>query len=294
MVDKQGRYHLDLNRRFPFAAKLYSFPPGHDRYPLNWHERLEIFVPVAGSGQFRMGERLVDFAPGDVLVVDNLKLHGLASFQGRECKAVDLLFTSDLIYTLGSPVCDFVYLIPFYCQMDEVAPVLRAGEPRSAAVHAALAALLECYAYAADGRPDEAGCKAYLIQILYQLSKHLGNSEVARSEYLRQQERARTLGRLIDYVNHHFAEKINVADAAAVVNMSQSRFMRFFRHATGTTFVAYLTQVRLVEACRLLTETTLPITEIAGRTGFSDECYFDRKFKQHFQSSPRQIRLQKR
>ena len=41
---------------------------------------------------------------------------------------------------------------------------------------------------------------------------------------------------------------------------------------------------------RLLRETELTIAEIAARTGFPDQSYFDRRFKQAFGKSPRQFR----
>ena len=53
LVDTRGRYRLDLDPQFPFAIKLYQFTPVDNAYPMNWHERLEIFVPLSGEGQFR-------------------------------------------------------------------------------------------------------------------------------------------------------------------------------------------------------------------------------------------------
>jgi two-component system, response regulator YesN len=56
------------------------------------------------------------------------------------------------------------------------------------------------------------------------------------------------------------------------------------------TFVAYLTHVRVSNAQRLLQETNLSIAEIAAQVGFSDQSYFDRRFKQAFGKSPREFR----
>ena len=74
--------------------------------------------------------------------------------------------------------------------------------------------------------------------------------------------------------------------------MSDSRFMKFFKQATGTTFVSYLTRVRLAKACELLRSTDLPVGEIAARVGVSDQGYFDRQFKQYFHMPPRSMRAQ--
>ena len=61
--------------------------------------------------------------------------------------------------------------------------------------------------------------------------------------------------------------------------MSGSQFMEFFKRATGMTFVAYPTHVRLNKACRLLTETDASIAKVASSVVFSDQSYFDERVK---------------
>jgi AraC-like DNA-binding protein len=259
---------------------------------MNWHERLEIFVPVSGIGEFRMGDRLISFSAGDVLVVDNLKLHGLADFRGRERRAMTITFNSELIYNLGSPLSDFLYLIPFHCQSAAVCPVVRCGDSLSPAIHGAIKRLVRCYFDSSLGSYAHAGCKAYLLELLFHLSRHFEGAEVAQSEYLKQQERCRRLGRLLDYLQQHYTRKLSIQDAASMVGMSSSRFMKFFKQATGTTFVSYVTHVRLAHACDLLRGTDWPISEVAHRVGIPDQAYFDRRFKKHFNISPRNLRAQ--
>jgi AraC-like DNA-binding protein len=76
--------------------------------------------------------------------------------------------------------------------------------------------------------------------------------------------------------------------------MSESQFMKFFKRATGMTFVAYLTHVRLNRAYRLLTETDVSIAEVASSVGFSDQSYFDKRFKEAFKQTPRALRAERR
>ena len=290
LVDRQGRYRLDLDPQFPFAIKLYQFTPVGDAYPMNWHERLEIFVPLSGEGQFRMGDRIIDFAADDVLVVDNLKLHGLREFRGEGGRAMTITFNPEFVYNIASPLCDYTYLIPFHCQSEHVTPVVRREEPQAAPIHDALTRLVACYFDPAQDAYTRVGCKAYLLELLFHLTRHFAGAEVAHSEYVRQQERSRRLGRLFEHLQQHYAEPLTIAQAARMVGMSPSRFMKFFKQATGTTFVSYVTQVRLAHACELLRETDLAVGDIAARVGVNDHAYFDRKFKQYFSTSPRRLR----
>jgi AraC-like DNA-binding protein len=290
LVDAFRHHHLALDLEFPFTIKAFSYETFRPGERLTWHNRLEIFCPLRGAGRFQMGERIIDFRGGDLLVVDNMKLHGALSFEGPHSSAVVIYLKAELFYNLGSAVCDYAYLTPFYGLTEEILPILRAGDAAAAPVHEALGRLLRCYFNAPQDQYSKIGCKAYLSQILYLLSKHLGTSELARAEYLRRREQAQRLGALVDYLNNNYCEKITVPQAAAMVGMSKSHFMRFFKQATGMTFVDYLTHLRISKARQLLRDKNLTIAEISNRVGFTDQSYFDRRFKEHFGKSPREYR----
>jgi len=294
LVDEQGRFEYQMNRDFPFLIKLFSFGPIRNTVRLNWHDRLELFVPVEGEGRFCMGEQVVEFSPGDIVVVDNLKLHGIAEFRGDRRRAVVVTFLPGLIHNLGSPLCDSVLISPFYCQREGMAPVLRAKDRLAAPAHSALVELVHCYFHSSGGPEFQGGCKAYLLEVLYHLTRHFRLTEMARTEYVVQQRRARRLAKLFDYLQEEYSEKVSVATAAAMVAMSESQFMKFFKRATGMTFVAYLTHVRLNKAYRLLTETDASIAEVASSVGFSDQSYFDKRFKAVFSLTPRELRAERR
>lgn len=204
--------------------------------------------------------------------------------------AVEVVF----VYSLGSPLCDVSYLSPFYCQAIDLDPVVRRDAGRLEPLHPAINRLLACYGERPFGPAAQVGCKTYLLEVLYYLAQHLAFAEVARTECLAQQQRARRLGTLLDFLGRAYDRKLSVADAADMVGMSESRFMRYFRAASGMTFVSYLTHIRLTHATRLLRETDLNIGEIAGAVGFRDQSYFDRQFRAEFAVTPRDYRLRHR
>jgi AraC-like DNA-binding protein len=293
-LDPTGHYDPPMDREFPFFVKLYTFADATNPCPPNWHERLEIFVGVAGDGLFRVGDRVLPFSPGDVLVVDNKKLHRTEKISGRQRRAIVISFMPELVYSLGSPLCDMTYLTPFYCQVPGIDPVVRRGDPRLSEIHHAINRLLRCYAEQPQGPAVRLGCKTYLLELLYHLSQHFAFAEAARSELEQQQQRARRLGKLLEYLRDSYRKKISVADAAGIAGMSESRFMRYFRAATGMTFVSYLTHIRLHNAARLLKDSALTIGEVADACGFSHQSYFDRQFRVEFKMTPREYRAMMR
>ena len=107
---------------------------------------------------------------------------------------------------------------------------------------------------------------------------------------MQRRRQAARLGRLFEFVRLNYAEPVSVAQAARMVNLSPPQFMKVFRKVAGMTFVSFLTRVRMTSAQRLLRETDRTIAEVAASAGFSDQSYFDRRFKRLFGLTPRQCR----
>jgi AraC-like DNA-binding protein/mannose-6-phosphate isomerase-like protein (cupin superfamily) len=265
--------------------KAYLFDPREAKYPLNWHERLEIFAVVSGGGRFQMGQRILDYSAGDVLVVDNNRLHGLKSVSGDRPSALSISFSPELVYNGGSHSSDFEYLAMFYGQGEGHWPAIR-----DHAVHEALRRLLTNYFGSANKPWFRTGCKAYLLEVLHELGRCIQQDGPLLAQAEQQRQQAKRLGRLFDYLQANYTSDIRVANAARLIGMSESRFMRFFKKATGLTFVSYLGDLRLRMASRLLAETTDSIGEIAAAAGFADQSYFDRRFKLKFGRAPRAYR----
>lgn len=71
---------------------------------------------------------------------------------------------------------------------------------------------------------------------------------------------------------------------------SRSTFYRQFRKLTGKTPASLLRQTRLQEACRLLKDTSDPITRIAESCGFTSPNYFTQVFTREMKMSPSAFR----
>ncbi|SAK46058.1 AraC family transcriptional regulator [Caballeronia hypogeia] len=81
-------------------------------------------------------------------------------------------------------------------------------------------------------------------------------------------------------------------DAADAANLSPGHLAHALKRETGRTFTELLTERRMERARELLMSSSLRLTEIAHATGFTDESYFARRFRQHFGVSPGAFRRQ--
>ena len=291
-LDGRGHYDVRLDAEFPLLIKLFRYTSRRHTRGATWHERLELFLPLDGPARFRMGDQEVALERGDLLVVDNMKLHHVVDFPGFNTRVIVVSFLPEFVYSLGSPSHDYAFLLPFYSKVERRPHVLRAADETAPEVHGALARLLECY-FGDAARPFfQAGSKAFLLQLLYHLAAHFRASEVLKWEFMRQQERSLRLKKLFDHINAHSADKLSLGAAARLVGMSPPRFMKTFKHVAGMTLVAYLNHVRLGQAARLLRETNRTIAEIADAVGFSDQSYFDKRFKRAFGRTPKEFRAE--
>lgn len=78
----------------------------------------------------------------------------------------------------------------------------------------------------------------------------------------------------------NFDRQISLYDVASLVHMTTQSFCRYFRKHTGKTFIAFLNEIRIHEACRMLTETASEgISSVAYRCGFNSITNFNRIFR---------------
>lgn len=83
-----------------------------------------------------------------------------------------------------------------------------------------------------------------------------------------------------------YGEPLTAADAARLVHLSPRQLRRRFLAATGQTLIAYLTEIRLAHARRLLVSTGEPSSRIAHLVGYNDASTFAALFREHHQMTP--------
>jgi AraC-like DNA-binding protein len=87
------------------------------------------------------------------------------------------------------------------------------------------------------------------------------------------------IGRVHEYVKQHFTEEITLAEISDLVSMEIPSFCRYFKRVTGKTFTEFVNDFRVSYACKLLSDTSLSISEVCFDSGFNNSSHFNRLFK---------------
>jgi len=98
------------------------------------------------------------------------------------------------------------------------------------------------------------------------------------------------IDRVIEYLHANLDRKITVDTMAEVACMSPSHFARIFRDETGAAPAAYLQEVRLHRAKKLIIAGDRSITEIALECGFGSPAYLSAQFRKRYRLSPSDFR----
>lgn len=101
------------------------------------------------------------------------------------------------------------------------------------------------------------------------------------------------LKRVVEYVDAHLGDVINMPDLAQVACLSQHHFARVFRAATNMSPHAYVTQKRIEYAQKLLISTDTPLVQVALICGFGTQAHFSTVFKKHIGMPPKRFRSER-
>lgn len=99
------------------------------------------------------------------------------------------------------------------------------------------------------------------------------------------------INKVMDYIEHHIDEPINLNKIASIACFSPFHFHRIFTGLTGETINAFILRVRIEKAAsQLKNDGNLSISDIACRCGFSSNSVFSRTFRKYFGMTAKEFR----
>lgn len=250
------------------------------RFPFLWHyhPEYELTLILEGSGERMVGDSHEYFFPGDLVLLGPGLPHTWVS--ESISAAVVIQFTETFIAPLLQyPECSRVRELLARASQGLYFP--------SKEVERLLAVIDQLPATRAVSRITG------LLDVLEALAVPEVLSTPLASAYFQPSLGRKTegrIGKVFQYVHQHSSETVSLKEIAALINLSESAFCKFFKRTTGRTFSDYLADIRIGHACQLLSESDETISEIAYRSGFDSLTYFNRMFLRKKGVRPREFR----
>lgn len=256
----------------------YAFAVSHFEFKWHYHPEYELTLITKGSGKRLVGDSYENFETGDLILLGPDLPHTWTSDQSaaQPSAAVVIQFSQDFADS--------------FLQLSEFRNVsaLLAAAPRGLFFPNALTVFRSV-----ELLPETSGVEkvAALLTILQKLTEQ--KYVKLSSEYfnpVKGEETENRINKVCQFIQRNASTDITLEHAAGLIHLSKSAFSKFFKRATGKTFSDYVNDIRIGNACYLLTGSDKAINEIAFKTGFESLTYFNRVFLKKKGVTPRDFR----
>lgn len=97
---------------------------------------------------------------------------------------------------------------------------------------------------------------------------------------------------VLRYMHDNYNKDVSMAELSSLIDVTPEHFSRIFKKAMNTTPTIFLTNIRINEAKRMLSQAGTPISLVAKETGFNDPNYFCTVFRKYVGTSPSEYQKQ--
>jgi len=251
----------------------------------HYHEEYELHLIVATSGKVFVGDHIGHFAPGQLVLTGPRLPHNWISTdappEGVALRDRVIQFGHEPIEQAAQQIAELRELLPllersrhgieFFGLSDVAFDHFERVKSRRGL--ARLAAFCEFMVLLAR-------CTDYRLLSSVQLQSFDDDESLAR------------INAVVSYISEHCTEPLALADVCRRFRMTESRFSRFFRRATGNTFTDFVNRMRISKACQLLMDTDRYVTNICYDVGFNNVANFNRRFLEIKGMTPTDFRRQ--
>lgn len=245
-----------------------------DDHAWHYHPEYELTWVIRSEGTRFVGDSIQDYAAGDlVLVGPDLPhcWHNDAGYEGaQDPELIVIQFGKG---AFGDGFLDLPEAAPVARLLAAAVSGLHFSGPVTNRVGELLRALMAQRGLVRTAR---------LIEVLSVLAASTDVTPLATPEYhlngdMNPVSRQR-IERVHRYVRDNLDGDISQAEIASSLGLSSPAFSRFFKSVTGKTFVSFVNILRVDQACRMLQDPSINITEVAMSCGYHNISNFNRQF----------------
>src|SRR3989344_2908754 len=226
----------------------------------HYHDEYELHLITATSGKVFVGDWIGQFQPGHLVLTGPRLPHNWISMDLPEGGVT----MRDLVITFSPELLEVLPLLELARHGVEFFGMEAQAQEHWHRIKARQG--LARFGAFCEFMSDPARCTHFRLLSSTQLQSEDNDTQLDQ------------INAIVSRITDHLADPLSAADLAQELGMTESRFSRFFRRATGNTFTDFVNLVRVNRACQLLMETERYITHIAYDVGFNNMANFNRRF----------------
>ncbi|MFN0727996.1 AraC family transcriptional regulator [Polaribacter gochangensis] len=236
---------------------------------LHQHEEIQLGAILKGEGSIVVGDSINEYKSGDILIIGSNLPHVFKS----DTSNYTTTFMQTLFFTKTSFGEEFFKLGDFtemqqLFKISESGGIVISGKDEIITLFSSL---------------KKASNFERFIIFLKIVSELLKADIQPLSTFIYPKKysdnEGKRMSNIMEYTMNNFQKEISLHSIAGISYMTPNAFCRYFKQRTNKTYFQFLIEVRIENACRLLKNKDLLITEISEKSGFKNISNFNRKFK---------------
>lgn len=258
------------------------------------HHFIEIIYVISGSATNQMEHSTYTLKKGDLLMIDYKVPHTITFDPMSEdgFLTYNILFTPDFFNISALENRDFYSLVSSYLFSSIFTEFSIENKPKNLVRGTPKDIRQLCEKMYHEYNTREKGfqnlLRAYLIELIVKMFREIDKQSPAFTETHQE-----LVMKAISYMQENYTSTINLDEVVSGIFLSKDYFRQIFKKTTGISISAYIQELRINEACRLLEETVYNSSQIAYECGFNDTKFFYQTFKRVMGMTPAEYRREK-
>lgn len=254
-------------------------------FDVNWHfhSEYQLFVVLKGQGTRFIGDHIQRFQAGDMVLTGPNLPHLWRSDQIYFQDQTDLETHGIVIYFPDHFLNNAVFDLEEFGLIGQLLQTSASGVGIVGETQKIITNRMKNLL-----KKEGVGSIIQLLEILEIIAKSTDCQLIADPTYvnLHKESEGDRMGLVYELVMKGYTNKITLKQAADLCNLSESAFSRYFKSRANQSFSDFLSQVRIHQACKLLQEDKLNISQICFECGFFTLSNFNRQFKERMGKTP--------
>jgi len=242
---------------------------------LHYHDVVEVGLCLEGNGIFIVDGQMIPFVAPCVNVIYPGQLHKGRSTGEKASHWAFINFRAESVFPREFPLYD---RLPW----DNASAVYALSD--DSRLVSLVREIVEEWEQNPQGWEDAA--RGLLATVLIRHARLPHQATDSKQRRREKRDELKRLHPILQYIDTHFNEPLNVAELAARFHMHPATLRKRFNLAVGISPLRYIHRIRLSTACSFLRGTDATVAEIASDVGYQSISSFNRHFQEEYGVSP--------